>query len=68
MKASHLFLLGVIFAFAWNIIRGLVDGVETTADWNYTIAEVFVLIFFITLWYSIDNHLNKKYKVTRWDA
>lgn len=66
MKASHIFLFGVVFAFGYNIIRGLLDGSESNMDWSYTFAEVFAITTFIIVWYSIDAKLNKTYEVRKW--
>lgn len=66
MKASHLFALGVVFFFIWNFIRDLV--IDTwNVDGGYSSVYVFSIITMIIIWYSIDNKLNKTYKVTKWD-
>lgn len=66
MKASHIFLFGVIFAIGYDIIQGLLDGSESSMDWSYTFAEVMVMITFIIVWYSIDAKLNRTYEVRKW--
>lgn len=66
MKASHIFLFGVIFAFVYDLIQGLLDGSESNLDWSYTSAEVFAIVIFIGVWYAIDAKLNRTYEVRKW--
>lgn len=66
MKASHLFLLGVIFAFVWNIVRDLVND-YWNVDGGYSYVYVILVITLIILWYKIDEKLNKTYQVTKWN-
>lgn len=64
MKASHLFVFGVIFAFVWDFISDLIKD-TWSVDGGYSAASVFFIITIIVIWYAIDNKLNKTYKVTK---
>lgn len=59
-------MFGVVFAVIYNFISRMIDG-GWTFEGSFTFWEVIVLVMFITIWYSIDNKLNKTYKVTKWD-
>jgi len=65
MKASHLFMFGVGFYAIYDLIYDMIRGLSF--DGSYTFWQVITLVIFITLWYSIDNKLNKTYKVTKWN-
>jgi len=66
MKASHLFLFGVIFAFIWGLIKDLIQDIWNV-DGGYSSIYVFFIITIIILWYAIDNKLNRTYQVKKWD-
>ena len=66
MKASHIFLLGIVFYFVYDLIRNILAGKESSFDWSYTSAEVFAIVAFICVWYAIDAKLNKTYEVRKW--
>lgn len=66
MKASHIFLFGVIFTTIWQFLYKLVDN-EWNFDGAYNYADIFILVCMIVIWFMIDAKLNKTYKVTKWD-